>query len=829
MAQIETWFEQDLKKPVKVTFLDGNVFSADNDGNKVGVKVYSDGEPVTLTGTISGNVIRPDGTTVAVTGASEGNSAWIVLPQAAYTYPGVVSIIIKNTVNSTVSTICAVVATVYESTTSVVVDPGTIIPSIETLITSIETAVASIPADYSALWTSLAPAFDSTKSYVAGQYVTYNGGVYRFITTHTGSWVAADAVAINIGGELSDLKSAIHDGTNIEDIALNLLWEQGAISSSGADVNGNYLTYWIRTSFYPADEIATILGSCLTGLGKPLAIYCAQYTAAKTFIKYQLRNIAEGGSAGSLWVMEDDCAYVRFCAAKYPTSSKFSFDAGTESQYVGLTATSKLSLQITELLAEKDEDGVRYQIDGLKDTNSFNLLNNAPVSNKSSASVEWEVNDNGSIYVHGTASSTSLFNFCSGAIVDWIKPGRKYYVQFNSDNIDFRVLVANSLEAETTNILNTRENAEFIVPTGTVKLIIRLAVSSGTVVSETVHPILFEIPTNAMLADIPKSYYISEIRQTIEDVYSANTEPGLVFLTCTDPHYLSMIGTYPTTLVKEDSVTDMCVNMKNVADAIKADAVVCLGDIVDSAASSSTYTTEQTTEQIKTVMQRFHKIGLPLIYAIGNHDDNRYVSGECFTSQQLYSMFMSYCPSDRVSDGTFNGLNYSLDYAAYKIRVLVVDEAYMNNDNWHYGYANETITWFSNELSNIPSGWGVLVFTHRGFVKDNNVGKALHTGQQAMIDAVQAFVNGGGNYIATIYGHSHVDYSNTTPWLEISIGSAKAHNITPDDTFPTGSVNPLRTRGTATEDLWDVVIVQPGSRKIKTIRFGAGSNRTFSY
>ena len=211
MAQIETWFEQDLKKPVKVTFLDGNVFSADNDGNKVGVKVYSDGEPVTITGTISGNVIRPDGTTVAVTGSSSGNSAWIVLPQAAYTYPGVVSIIIKNTVGSAIATLCAVVATVYESTTSVVVDPGTIIPSIETLITSIQTAGASIPADYSSLWTSLAPAFDSTKSYVAGQYVTYNGGVYRFITTHSGSWVAADAVAVNIGGELSNLNDALSD------------------------------------------------------------------------------------------------------------------------------------------------------------------------------------------------------------------------------------------------------------------------------------------------------------------------------------------------------------------------------------------------------------------------------------------------------------------------------------------------------------------------------------------------------------------------------------------------------------------------------------------
>ena len=228
MAQIETWFEQDLKKPVKVTFLDGNVFSADNNGNKVGVKVYSDGEPVTLTGTISGNVIRPDGTTVAVTGASSGNSAWIVLPQAAYTSPGVVSIIIKNTVDSAIATICAVVATVYESTTSVVVDPGTIIPSIETLITSIQNAVASIPADYSALWTSLAPAFSTTASYVPGQYVTYNGGVYRFITTHTGSWVAADAVSVNIGGELYDVKSAIDNMTNVSNITL-----------TSGNVNGN--------------------------------------------------------------------------------------------------------------------------------------------------------------------------------------------------------------------------------------------------------------------------------------------------------------------------------------------------------------------------------------------------------------------------------------------------------------------------------------------------------------------------------------------------------------------------------------------------------------
>lgn len=208
---IESWFNQDLQEAVHVRYLDGNVFSLDNNGNKVGVNVTNGGEPVTLSGSISANVIRSDGGTVAVSGSSSGNSAWVVLPQACYAIPGVISVVIKNTVGSDVTTICAVVGNVYQSSTDTPVDPGTIIPSIQTLITSIETAVSSIPADYSSLWTSIAPAFDSTKMYAAGQYVTYNGGVYRFTKAHSGSWAAADVTAVNIGGELTDAKNAVRE------------------------------------------------------------------------------------------------------------------------------------------------------------------------------------------------------------------------------------------------------------------------------------------------------------------------------------------------------------------------------------------------------------------------------------------------------------------------------------------------------------------------------------------------------------------------------------------------------------------------------------------
>ena len=210
MAQNETWLKHDLLDAVKVQYLDGNLFSMDNAGNLIGVTLTRDGEDYSGGGSVSANVIRSDGGTVAVSGALSGKTATVVLPQAAYAVPGVVSIIVKLTASGQVTTIAALVANVYRSSTDTAIDPGTIIPSIQTLISQINTAVASIPADYSALWTKLAPAFSTDASYVAGQYVTYNSGLYRFNTSHSGSWSSSDVTAVNLGGEITDLKSAIN-------------------------------------------------------------------------------------------------------------------------------------------------------------------------------------------------------------------------------------------------------------------------------------------------------------------------------------------------------------------------------------------------------------------------------------------------------------------------------------------------------------------------------------------------------------------------------------------------------------------------------------------
>lgn len=240
---IETWFNQDVKQPVKVRYLDGNVFSQDSKGNRVGVYLYDRETPVNVSGTVSANIIRADGATVAGTGASNANAAYIDLPASAYSVPGVISIIIKETSGSVVTTLCAVVANVYQSTTDTVIDPGTVLPSIASLIDAIETAVASIPADYSELWETLAANFDTDTQYKYGDLVTYNGTLYKCIRAHSGTWDASDFRATTLGKEVDNLKES--------DIASNvpLTWtDNGYINNDGGTTsNSNYAyTDYIR-------------------------------------------------------------------------------------------------------------------------------------------------------------------------------------------------------------------------------------------------------------------------------------------------------------------------------------------------------------------------------------------------------------------------------------------------------------------------------------------------------------------------------------------------------------------------------------------------------
>jgi len=124
MARIESWFEQDLKKPVIQRYIKGNFFSLDNVGNLVGVKVYDNGAEATLSGSVTGYCVLADGTTVPVSGTRSGNQAYILLPQSALSIPGYIGIVLKLTDGNTITTLLSIIATVYPSQTDEVITPS---------------------------------------------------------------------------------------------------------------------------------------------------------------------------------------------------------------------------------------------------------------------------------------------------------------------------------------------------------------------------------------------------------------------------------------------------------------------------------------------------------------------------------------------------------------------------------------------------------------------------------------------------------------------------------------------------------------------------------
>lgn len=146
----ETWLKTDLKRPIIVQPLRGLLFSADNQGDKVGFEVYSDGAPVTLSGVITGYIIKNNGETVVVSGSFDGNRAWIVCPANAYDAIGPIYIAIKSrasaATNAITTTLGMCTTYVQRTATGDIVTPTYKIIDVATIasmITQMETATTA--------------------------------------------------------------------------------------------------------------------------------------------------------------------------------------------------------------------------------------------------------------------------------------------------------------------------------------------------------------------------------------------------------------------------------------------------------------------------------------------------------------------------------------------------------------------------------------------------------------------------------------------------------------------------------------------------------------
>ena len=149
MAVIETWFAQDVNRAVKIQHLDGNLFTGNGNGNRIGVELTRNGEAFNISGTVSGVALLSNGTTVPCIGSKSGNKASILIPASAY-YQGVslISIIITDNNDTEVTTVLAVSTNTIVSRSDITIDPGSVITdwtnTINEAMQEIETAAEAV-------------------------------------------------------------------------------------------------------------------------------------------------------------------------------------------------------------------------------------------------------------------------------------------------------------------------------------------------------------------------------------------------------------------------------------------------------------------------------------------------------------------------------------------------------------------------------------------------------------------------------------------------------------------------------------------------------------
>lgn len=239
---------------VTIEDLRGFLFQAEENGHTFEISgIDGTGAEVALSGTPSGVLLREDGQDVTLTCSVSEGVVRATLPAGAYAVPGRFGLTIFLTSDSQTMAIYAAVGTVGKTSSGQVAPPAA--ADITTLINQITAAIAAIPVNYNA---NFAPAYSTSGLYAVGQYVTYNGNLYRCIAPITSgeSWTAAHWVQVSLGAEVSDAKSILNANTQ-KDFAvpvalINMKNEDVEIVSGGIKTDGtnNSSANRVRTDYF---------------------------------------------------------------------------------------------------------------------------------------------------------------------------------------------------------------------------------------------------------------------------------------------------------------------------------------------------------------------------------------------------------------------------------------------------------------------------------------------------------------------------------------------------------------------------------------------------
>lgn len=325
----------------------------------------------------------------------------------------------------------------------------------------------------------------------------------------------------------------------------------------------------------------------------------------------------------------------------------------------------------------------------------------------------------------------------------------------------------------------------------------------------------------AIITKTLPSYLETEAQNCKNMLVSSCDEKAFVVAFTTDNHYGASNGmNFPITI---DTI-------KRVNSLFPVDIVINGGDLIN-----GDETKTNAINRICDSIGMIEAIGKPAYTLLGNHDDDSFTASEqpLLSSAELYAMYWRHCGVRLDNTGNTKPYGYK-DFDEYGLRLIFLDSMYgssgHNNADW--GYTDAELTWFAADALNTDKQ--VAIFSHMGFTKEFSAyNYQVHNGAQ-MRQAVESFIANGGICVAVFHGHTHWDfigqYSQINGFHEVSTGCGRVQSGYPSGAYmPEGATAETRETGTVTQELWDIIVIKPESRTVNMIRYGAGSDRSFTY
>lgn len=317
-----------------------------------------------------------------------------------------------------------------------------------------------------------------------------------------------------------------------------------------------------------------------------------------------------------------------------------------------------------------------------------------------------------------------------------------------------------------------------------------------------------------------KDYFADEMADTVAKVRARQGHQTATLMLCTDIHYRDVYEQYRP--FAPYAVHGMGLTMKEFARRVRVDNVVCLGDGID-----GLFTVARSKMDARDLARMFSGIGVPLLYAIGNHDDNRYWNKEggdrIFTSNEIFAEFIQQVDERTTVGGAMHGCNYFRDIDRLGLRLIVLMSI---NFSGQYYFTTDTQNFLTATFASMPEGYKAVIFTHPPLLPSHTYSTATTVnGGSAISDIIAANLD---KFLCIFYGHTHFDAQWMSPFVEINVGCAKVYNTedgTPGENAPEGAYFPERAAGDSREQLWDAVVVDKVNSLLSCIRFGAGVDR----